>query len=192
MTRWNWLILCELSNPDFLSKWQILPSGIDDDKLPCKCNSQRAASVTVSLWVHSGRLVGTASSHLTSGLVPDINSAWHFFHRNLLSLIHRSIPSRLQSSHPYSCPWYTEFHGEAIALKQLAFSSWKSNLTKDNFGSFHKAHNKCLSSLMRARKHICPTSILTFQTCLPPIKCGGALLICLWSMLPLHPFPLFN
>ena len=53
----------------------------------------------------------------------NINSSWEFFQRNLLSLMHRFIPSRLQLSYPSSCPRYTEACGEAVVLKQLAFAS---------------------------------------------------------------------
>ena len=35
----------------------------------------------------------------------NINSSWEFFQRNLLSLMHRFIPSRLQLSYPYSRTW---------------------------------------------------------------------------------------
>ena len=35
---------------------------------------------------------------------PDINSAWELFHRNLLSRMHRFIPSRLQLSSPSAHP----------------------------------------------------------------------------------------
>uniref|UniRef100_A0A8C4QPB2 Procollagen-lysine, 2-oxoglutarate 5-dioxygenase 1a n=1 Tax=Eptatretus burgeri TaxID=7764 RepID=A0A8C4QPB2_EPTBU len=38
----------------------------------------------------------------------DVNSTWEFFHRNLLSLMHRFITCRLQLSYPSFCPWYTE------------------------------------------------------------------------------------
>ena len=55
------------------------------------------------------------------------------------------------SHHPFH-PWYIESCGEAFALKQLAFSSWKANPTKGNFSSFHKTHNKCVSTHRRARK----------------------------------------
>ena len=54
---------------------------------------------------------------------PDVNSAWEFFHRFLLSLMHRFIPSHLQLSFPYSHPWYSESRGEAVALKQFDCSS---------------------------------------------------------------------
>ena len=53
----------------------------------------------------------------------NINSSWEFFQRNLLSLMHRFIPSRLQLSYPSSLPWLTEACGEAVVLKQLAFAS---------------------------------------------------------------------
>ena len=59
----------------------------------------------------------------------NINSSWEFFQRNLLSLMHRFIPSRLQLSYPSSRPWFTEASGEAVVLKQLAFASWKANPT---------------------------------------------------------------
>ena len=84
----------------------------------------------------------------------DINSSWKFFQRNLLSLTHRFIPSSLQLSNPSSCPWFTEACGKAAVLKQLAFTSWKANLTEGNLSSFHKAQNKCVSPLRRARKHL--------------------------------------
>ena len=48
----------------------------------------------------------------------DINSSWEFFHRNLFSLRHRFIPSRLQLSYPSSHPWYTEACGKAVVLKK--------------------------------------------------------------------------
>ena len=53
----------------------------------------------------------------------DINSSWEFFQRNLLSLMHRFIPPRLQLSYPSPHPWYTEACGKAVVLKQLAFAS---------------------------------------------------------------------
>ena len=58
---------------------------------------------------------------------PDVNSAWEFFDRNMLSLMYRLIPFHLQLSYPSSHPWYTESCGESVALKELAFSSWKAN-----------------------------------------------------------------
>ena len=66
--------------------------------------------------------------------------------------MHRFIPSRVQLSYPSSRPWYTEACGEAVVLKQLAFASWKANPTEGNLSSFHKARNKCVSTLKRARK----------------------------------------
>jgi len=39
-------------------------------------------------------------------------------------------------------------------MKQLAFSSWKANLTQGNLSTFHKTRNKCVSTLRRARKHL--------------------------------------
>ena len=82
----------------------------------------------------------------------NINSFWEFFQRNLLSLIHRFIPFHLQLSYPSSHPWFTGACGEAVVLKQLAFASWKANPTEGNLSSFHKAQNKCVSTLRRARK----------------------------------------
>ena len=81
----------------------------------------------------------------------DINSSWEFFQRNLLSLRHRFIPSHLQLSNSSFRPWYNEACGEAVVLKQLAFASWKANPTESNLSSFHKARNKCVSTLRRAR-----------------------------------------
>ena len=66
--------------------------------------------------------------------------------------MHRFIPSRLPLSYPSSRPWYTDTYGEAVALKQLAFASWKANPTEGNLGSFHKARNKYVSTLRKARK----------------------------------------
>ena len=60
----------------------------------------------------------------------NINSSWEFFQRNLLSLMHRFIPSRLQLSYPSSRPWDTEACREAVILKQLTFGSWKANPTE--------------------------------------------------------------
>ncbi len=77
----------------------------------------------------------------------DINSSWEFFQRNLLSLMHRFIPSHLQLSDPSSHPWVTEAGGESSVLKQLAFASWKANPTEGNLSSFHKARNKCVSTI---------------------------------------------
>ena len=37
-------------------------------------------------------------------------------------------------------------------MKQLPFSSWKANPTKGNIIAFQKVHNKCVSTLSRARK----------------------------------------
>ena len=82
----------------------------------------------------------------------DINSSWELFQGNLLSLMHRFNPSRLQLSYPSSHPWYTEACGEAVVLKQLAFASWKANPTEGNLSSFHKSRNKCISTLRRAKK----------------------------------------
>ena len=81
----------------------------------------------------------------------NITSSWEFFQRNLLSLMHRLIPSHLQLSYPSSRPWITEACGEAV-VKQLAFASWKANPTEGNLNSFHKARNKCVSTLRRAKK----------------------------------------
>ena len=67
--------------------------------------------------------------------------------------MHKFIPSRLQLFYPSSRPWYTETCGKAVVLKQLAFASWKANLTEGNLSSFHKARNKCVSTLRRDRKH---------------------------------------
>ena len=98
-------------------------------KINISCYFQRAVSTPASLAVHSGRLAGTTSSHLSSGLVfhistaPDVNSAWEFIHRNLLSFMHRFISSHLQLSFPSSHTCCTESCGEAVALKQLAFFS---------------------------------------------------------------------
>ena len=143
--------ICEVPHLDFYQS-QILPSGLGDDTLPHKCllpflcsnwfirsyacesphlwlYSQRTASMSAAcLAFHSGKLAGTASSHLSSGIVScidclDINSVWEFFHRNLLSLVHRFIPSRLQLSYPSSHAWYTESCHETVALKQFSFSS---------------------------------------------------------------------
>jgi len=66
--------------------------------------------------------------------------------------MHRFIPSRPQLSYPSHCPCYTESYGEVVVLKQLVFSSWKANPTEGNLSLFHKAHNKCVSTLKRARK----------------------------------------
>ena len=73
----------------------------------------------------------------------NINSSWEFFQRNLFSLMHRFIPSRLQLSYPSSHPWFTEACGEAVGLKQLAFASGKANQTEGNPSSFH--HLECPS-----------------------------------------------
>ena len=104
-----------------------------------------------------------------------INSAWELFHRNLLSLMHRFIPSHLQLSYLSSRSWYTESCGEAVVLKRLAFSSWKANPTEGNLRSFHKACSKCVSTLKEPENNMFPISRMTFQTCLPPLKPGGAL-----------------
>ena len=66
--------------------------------------------------------------------------------------MHRFIPSRLQLSYPSSLPWFTEDCGEAIVQKQLAFASWKANPSEGNLSSFHKAWNKCVSTLRRGRE----------------------------------------
>ena len=66
----------------------------------------------------------------------NINSSWEFFQ---------------ELSSPSSRPWFTEACGEAVVLKQLAFASWKANPTEGNLSSFHKARNKCVSTLRRAR-----------------------------------------
>ena len=88
----------------------------------------------------------------TMSTAADINSAWEFFCRNLLSQMHRFIPHHLQLSYPFSCSWYSKSSGEAVALKRIALSSWKANLTEGNLRSFHKACNKCVSTIRRARK----------------------------------------
>ena len=82
----------------------------------------------------------------------DITSSWEFFQRNLLSLMHRFIPSRLQLSYRSSHPWYTEACGETVVLKQLSVTSWKANPTESNLSSFYKARNKCMYTLRRVRK----------------------------------------
>ena len=66
--------------------------------------------------------------------------------------MHRLISSCLQLSDPSSHSLYSESCGEAVALKQLAFSSWKAKSTEGNFRSFHKARNKCVATLKRTRK----------------------------------------
>ena len=63
---------------------------------------------------------------------PEINNAWESFHTSLLSLMYRFIAPCLQLAYLSSCPWCTESCGEAVAFKQLAFSSWKANLTEGN------------------------------------------------------------
>ena len=102
----------------------------------------------------------------------DINLSWEFIQRYLPSLMHRFIPSRLQLSYPSSHPWYTEACGKEVVLKQLVFASWKANPTEGNLSSIHKARNKCLSTLRRARKqHL--SKLSNSQTSLPPPNPGG-------------------
>ena len=54
--------------------------------------------------------------------------------------------------HPSSHSWFSESCGEAVALIQLTFSSSKASPREGNLRSFHKARNKCVSTLRRARK----------------------------------------
>jgi len=58
----------------------------------------------------------------------------------------------VQLSNPSSHSWSSESCDEAVAFKQLAFSSWKVNLTEGNLRSFHKAQQVCVSTLRRGRK----------------------------------------
>jgi len=92
---------------------------------------------------------------------PDINSKpafayawefWEFVHINLLSLMHRFIPSHLQLSYPTSHQWYSESCWKAVAMTQLAFIFWKGNPNKGDLSLFHKACNMRESTLRRARK----------------------------------------
>jgi len=106
------------------------------------------------------------------------------------------IPSHLQLSDPSSHPWYTDCYGEAVALKKkLAFFSWKANPTEGNLTAFQKACNKCVSTFRRATKQHLSNLKNTFKRLsLPPQRPDGALLSLslVYSVLPFHPFPLFN
>ena len=62
----------------------------------------------------------------------------------------------VQLSYPSSHSWYSESCGEEVALKQLAFSSWKANPTEGNHRSCHKARNKCVSTFSTVRKQHLP------------------------------------
>ena len=79
----------------------------------------------------------------------DINSAWEIFHRSQLSLMHRFIPSHLQLSYPSTESWYTKFCVEAVALEQLAFSSWRQKPKKT---SDHSTKPASVCPLRRARE----------------------------------------
>ena len=120
----------------------------------------------------------------------NINSSWEFFQRNLLSLMHTFIPSRLQLYYPSSHPWLTEACGKAVVLKQLALAPWKAYLTEGHLSSFHKAQNKCVSTHRRARKQHLLISSLNSQTSLSLFQILMASnQICFWCMFPLHPLP---
>ena len=62
------------------------------------------------------------------------------------SLMYRFIPPCLKLSCPSSHSWSSESCGDAVVLKQLAFSSCETNPTEGNLRSFHKARNKCVYS----------------------------------------------
>ena len=103
--------------------------------------------------------------------------------------MHRLIPSYLQTQYQSSHPWYTESCGEAVALKQLTFSSWKASLNEGNLGSFHKARNKCVSSLRRARKQHLSNLKIELTNLSPSSKTWWRLLksvsgVCTTSFLP--------
>ena len=103
----------------------------------------------------------------------NINSSWEFFQRNFLSLLHRFIASRLPLSYPFSRLWFTEACGKAVVLKQLAFASWKANPTQGDLSSFHKARNKCVSTLRRARKQHLSNLKSELSNLFPSSKPGG-------------------
>uniref|UniRef100_UPI00358E7CBC lys-63-specific deubiquitinase-like n=1 Tax=Myxine glutinosa TaxID=7769 RepID=UPI00358E7CBC len=57
--------------------------------------------------------------------------------------MHRFIPSCLQLSSPSSCSWYPESCGDAVALKQLAFSSfctWSCREVPKNINVIFESH----------------------------------------------------
>ena len=159
----------QFPDPD-LNQWYPISSGSDFDKLPenicCPSSAPISSSDHVLVKVDTSLAVIREPPqrrrvwHFTQAdwqdlqaaiklldwtpisTLSNINSSWEFFQRNLLSLMHRFIPSRLELSYPSSCPWYTEACGKEVVLKQLAFtSSWKANPTEGNLSSFHKAQN---------------------------------------------------
>ena len=54
-------------------------------------------------------------------------------------------------THPHVRGTLIPFPGEVVPFKQLAFSSRKANLTAGNLKSFHKSHDKFVSTLTGAR-----------------------------------------
>jgi len=69
---------------------------------------------------------------------------------------------------------HTDSCGEALALKQLPFSSWKENLTKAITTHSTKPARSVCPLPGEAKITICPMSRLNFQTNFPPPKPGGA------------------
>ena len=62
----------------------------------------------------------------------NINYTWEYFHKNLLNSFSHTqfIPSHLLLFYPFSPPCCTESCGDPVAVKQLASSTWKVNLTE--------------------------------------------------------------
>jgi len=84
----------------------------------------------------------------------DFNSAWEYFHKRLLSPMHKFIqPVCGYPFHTFSPGTLTESCGEADVVKRLASSTWKTNLTEGNFESLHKCRNKCVSISWKPGKH---------------------------------------
>ena len=82
--------------------------------------------------------------------------------------MHRFIPFRLQLSYPSSRPWYTEACGEAVVLKQLAFTSWKAiSVPSTKLGT-----SLCLPSGEPENNTFLISSVNS-QTSLPPPIPGG-------------------
>ena len=77
--------------------------------------------------------------------------------------------------------------GKEIAVKQLAQSSWKHDLTEGNFNSFIKACNKCPSILRQTKQHhIANLKAMHSNHCFPQVMMATCQ-VRLWCVLPLHP-----
>uniref|UniRef100_A0A8C4PW62 Uncharacterized protein n=1 Tax=Eptatretus burgeri TaxID=7764 RepID=A0A8C4PW62_EPTBU len=119
--------------------------GDFNNKISClsSCNVfhfQRIASVPASLAIHSGKLVGTANSHLSSGLPGSLPQK--------PALSDAQILSSIQLSYPSSHSWYAESCGETVAFKKKNLHSppGSANPTESNLRSFHNPQQVCVYS----------------------------------------------